>query len=177
MQAGLALDAAHESQIAALAATLSVRFDGDRVLLAQQDVSDAIRSEQGGMNASKVSSLPAVRQALVALQHSFCRLPGLVADGRDMGTVIFPGAPLKVFLTANAEQRAERRHKQLISKGISATFDDLLADLRERDARDMSRSSAPLKAAEDAVSLDNSALGIEDSVQQVLAWWQSKTPF
>jgi 3-phosphoshikimate 1-carboxyvinyltransferase len=177
LQAGLALDAAHESQIAALAATLPVRFDGDRVLLANQDVSDAIRSEQGGMNASKVSSLPAVRQALVALQHSFCRLPGLVADGRDMGTVIFPGAPLKVFLTASAEQRAERRHKQLISKGISATFDDLLADLRARDARDMSRSSAPLKAAEDAVSLDNSALSIEDSVQRVLAWWQSKTPF
>jgi 3-phosphoshikimate 1-carboxyvinyltransferase len=100
-----------------------------------------------------------------------------VADGRDMGTVIFPGAPLKVFLTASAEQRAERRHKQLISKGIPAIFDDLLADLRARDARDTSRSSAPLKAAEDALLLDNSDLGIEDSVQQVLAWWQGKSPF
>ncbi len=177
LQTGLVLDAAHESQIAALAATLPVRFDGDRVLLANKDVSEAIRSEQGGMNASKVSALPAVRQALVALQHSFRRLPGLVADGRDMGTVIFPDAGLKVFLTASAEQRAERRHKQLISKGISAIFVDLLADLRARDARDTSRSSAPLKAAEDALLLDNSDLGIEDSVQQVLAWWQGKTPF
>lgn len=177
LQAGLALDANHEPQIADLAKTLPVRFDGDRVFLGEQDVSDAIRSEQGGMNASKVSSLPAVRQALVALQHSFRRLPGLVADGRDMGTVIFPDSSLKVFLTASAEKRAERRHKQLISKGISAIFDDLLADLRERDARDTSRSSAPLKAAEDALSLDNSDLGIEDSVQQVLVWWQGKSPF
>ena len=177
LQAGLALDANHEPQIADLAKTLPVRFDGDRVFLGELDVSDAIRSEQGGMNASKVSSLPAVRQALVALQHSFRRLPGLVADGRDMGTVIFPDSSLKVFLTASAEKRAERRHKQLISKGISAIFDDLLADLRERDARDTSRSNAPLKAAEDALSLDNSDLGIEDSVQQVLVWWQGKSPF
>jgi 3-phosphoshikimate 1-carboxyvinyltransferase len=156
---------------------MPVRFEADRVWLGQSDVTDAIRSEQGGMNASKVSALPAVRQALVALQHSFQRPPGLLADGRDMGTVIFPDAGLKVFLTASAEKRAERRHKQLISKGISAIFDDLLADLRERDARDMSRSSAPLKPAEDALLLDNSDLGIENSVQQVLAWWQSKTPF
>ena len=177
LQAGLALDAEHETAIAAMAREMPVRFEADRVWLGPSDVTDAIRSEQGGMNASKVSALPAVRQALVALQHSFQRLPGLLADGRDMGTVIFPDAGLKVFLTASAEKRAERRHKQLISKGISAIFVDLLADLRERDARDMSRSSAPLKPAEDALLLDNSDLGIEDSVQQVLAWWQSKTPF
>jgi 3-phosphoshikimate 1-carboxyvinyltransferase len=177
LQAGLALDAEHETAIAAMAREMPVRFEADRVWLGQSDVTDAIRSEQGGMNASKVSALPAVRQALVALQHSFQRLPGLLADGRDMGTVIFPDAGLKVFLTASAERRAERRHKQLISKGISAIFVDLLADLRERDARDMSRSSAPLKPAEDALLLDNSDLGIEASVQQVLDWWQSTTPF
>jgi len=138
------------------------------------DVTDAIRSEQGGMNASRVSVLPAVREALVELQLSFRRLPGLLADGRDMGTVIFPQAPLKVFLTASAAQRAERRYKQLISKGFSANIDSLRADLEARDARDMSRSVAPLKPAEDALSLDNSSLSIEASVQQVLDWWQAR---
>ena len=145
--------------------------------LGDQDVSDAIRTEEAGMNASKVSVLPAVRTALVALQHSFQRLPGLLADGRDMGTVIFPQAPLKVFLTASAAQRAERRHKQLISKGFSTTLDSLRADLEARDARDSSRSVAPLKPAQDALQLDNSALSIEASVDQVLAWWKAKQPF
>jgi 3-phosphoshikimate 1-carboxyvinyltransferase len=143
-------------------------------LLDGVDVTDAIRSEQGGMNASKVSVLPAVREALVDLQHSFQRLPGLLADGRDMGTVIFPNAPLKVFLTASAAQRAERRYKQLISKGFSANIDSLRADLEARDARDMSRSVAPLKPAQDALQLDNSQLSIEASVEQVLAWWQGR---
>jgi len=144
------------------------------VLLSGVDVTDAIRSEQGGMNASRVSVLPAVREALVDLQHSFRRLPGLLADGRDMGTVIFPNAPLKVFLTASAAQRAERRYKQLISKGFSANIDSLRADLEARDARDMSRSVAPLKPAQDALQLDNSQLSIEASVEQVLAWWQGR---
>jgi 3-phosphoshikimate 1-carboxyvinyltransferase len=126
------------------------------------------------MNASKVSVLPAVRQALVDLQHSFSRLPGLLADGRDMGTVIFPDAPLKVFLTASAEKRAERRHKQLISKGFSTTILALRADLEARDARDTQRSVAPLKPAQDAMHLDNSLLTIDTSVAQVLDWWQSK---
>ena len=129
------------------------------------------------MAASRVSALPQVRAALLHLQHGFRRLPGLVADGRDMGTVIFPDAALKVFLTASAEQRARRRHKQLISKGNAANIDSLLADLVARDARDSSRSHAPLKPAEDALQLDNSALGVEQSVQQVLAWWRSKTVF
>jgi 3-phosphoshikimate 1-carboxyvinyltransferase len=115
-----------------------------------------------------------VRTALVALQHSFARLPGLLADGRDMGTVIFPHAPLKVFLTASAAKRAERRYKQLISKGFSAKLDLLRADLEARDARDMSRSVAPLQPAQDALQLDNSDLSIEQSVAQVLNWWQSK---
>jgi 3-phosphoshikimate 1-carboxyvinyltransferase len=174
LQAGLSLEPQHETAMATLASTLPVRFAGEQVLLDGVDVTDAIRSEVGGMNASKVSSLPAVRSALVALQHSFARLPGLLADGRDMGTVIFPQAPLKVFLTASAAERAERRYKQLISKGFSAKLDSLRADLEARDARDMSRSVAPLKPAQDALQLDNSHLSIEQSIDQVLAWWHSK---
>ncbi|MDE2617945.1 MAG: bifunctional 3-phosphoshikimate 1-carboxyvinyltransferase/cytidylate kinase [Burkholderiales bacterium] len=177
LRAGLALGPENEAAIAALAQRLPVRFAGERVLLDGEDVSHAIRSENGGMNASKVSALPAVRKALVALQHSFARLPGLVADGRDMGTVIFPDAPLKVFLTASAAKRAERRHKQLISKGFSTTIETLRADLEARDARDMSRSVAPLKPAQDARLLDNSDLSIEASVDLVLDWWQGKQPF
>ncbi|QKO21239.1 bifunctional 3-phosphoshikimate 1-carboxyvinyltransferase/cytidylate kinase [Rhodoferax sp. BAB1] len=177
LRAGLSLEPAFEPAIAALARQLPVRFEGERVLLDGDDVSVAIRSEEGGMNASKVSALPAVRTALVALQHSFTRLPGLVADGRDMGTVIFPDAPLKVFLTASAAKRAERRHKQLISKGISTTLETLRADLEARDARDMSRSVAPLKPAQDARLLDNSDLTIEESVDLVLDWWSDKQPF
>ncbi len=177
LQAGLALELANEAPIANLARALPVRFEGETVWLGDADVSDAIRIEEAGMNASKVSVLPAVRTALVDLQLSFQRLPGLLADGRDMGTVIFPQAPLKVFLTASAAQRAERRHKQLISKGISTTLDSLRADLEARDARDSSRSVAPLKPAQDAVLLDNSSLSIEASVDQVLNWWQSKQPF
>jgi len=177
LQAGLSLDTVNESAIAALAEKLPVQFEGDKVLLNEQDVTDVIRSEEGGMNASKVSTLPAVRMALVALQHSFQRLPGLLADGRDMGTVIFPGAPLKVFLTASASKRADRRYKQLISKGFQARIDDLRADLEARDARDSSRSFAPSKPALDAMLLDNSDLSIEQSVVQVLDWWQSKQGF
>ena len=177
LKAKLSLETNDEARIADLARTLPVRFEGETIWLGSEDVSDAIRSEQAGMNASKVSVLPAVRTSLVALQHSFQRLPGLLADGRDMGTVIFPHAPLKVFLTASAAQRAERRHKQLISKGISTTLDSLRADLEARDARDSSRSVAPLKAAQDAYQLDNSSLSIEASVAQVLDWWQAKQPF
>lgn len=177
LQAGLTLEVADEARIADLARTLPVRFEGEAVWLGDENVSDLIRTEQAGMNASKVSVLPAVRTALIDLQHSFQRLPGLLADGRDMGTVIFPDAPLKVFLTASASQRAERRYKQLISKGISTTLDSLRADLEARDARDSSRSVAPLKPAQDAVSLDNSTLSIEASVDQVLSWWHAKQPF
>jgi 3-phosphoshikimate 1-carboxyvinyltransferase len=176
-RAGLALDAAHEPAIAELAARLPVRFTGSHVLLGGQDVTDAIRTEEAGMNASRVSALPLVRTALVALQHSFRQLPGLVADGRDMGTVIFPAAPLKVYLTASAARRAERRHKQLISKGFSTTLDSLRQDLEARDARDSSRSVAPLKPAADALLLDNSDQTIEESVGRVLEWWQGKQPF
>ena len=175
MQKGLDLEN-DETQIAALARHLPVRFEGDQIWLENENVSERIRTEEAGMNASKVSVLKDVRAALVELQHSFCKLPGLVADGRDMGTVIFPHAPLKVFLTASATKRAERRHKQLISKGFSIKLDDLRADLEARDARDSNRSVAPLTAAQDAMPLDNSELSIEKSVQQVLTWWQSKQP-
>ena len=177
LQAGLALDTANEEAIAGLAARLPVRFTGSQVLLDGQDVTDAIRTEEAGMNASRVSVLPLVRTALVALQHAFRELPGLVADGRDMGTVIFPQAPLKVYLTASAARRAERRHKQLISKGFSTTLDSLRQDLEARDARDSSRSVAPLKPAADALLLDNSDQTIEESVNQVLTWWHGKQPF
>ena len=177
MRQGLVLEPRDEPAIARLAQTLPVQFLGGRVLLGPLDVTDAIRTEEAGMNASKVSALPAVRTALVALQHSFRRLPGLVADGRDMGTVIFPAAPLKVYLTASAAQRAERRHKQLISKGISTTIDSLRADLEARDARDMSRSAAPLKPAQDALLLDNSSQSVDESVGEVLRWWEGKQPF
>jgi 3-phosphoshikimate 1-carboxyvinyltransferase len=177
VQAGLALDSAHEHAIARLAETLPVRFAGGRVLLGKLDVTDAIRTEEAGMNASRVSALPSVRTALVALQQSFRRLPGLVADGRDMGTVIFPDAPLKVYLTASAAQRADRRHKQLISKGISTTIESLRADLEARDARDSSRPVAPLKPAQDALLLDNSSQSVDESVAQVLQWWEARQPF
>ena len=177
LQAGLALEFAHEQAIADLIPGLSIRFSQDQVFLNGADVSEAIRTEEAGMNASRVSVLPKVRQALIDLQHSFRQLPGLVADGRDMGTIIFPEAALKVFLTASAEKRAQRRYKQLISKGISATLSGLRADLEARDARDTSRSVAPLKPAQDAQLLDNSDLTIEESVNLVLDWWQSKQPF
>ncbi|WPH15655.1 bifunctional 3-phosphoshikimate 1-carboxyvinyltransferase/cytidylate kinase [Variovorax paradoxus] len=176
-RAGLSAEPQHEAQIAALAAALPLHFTEGKVLLAGEDVSDEIRTEAAGMDASRVSTLPAVREALLALQQRFRQLPGLVADGRDMGTVIFPDAALKVFLTASAAQRAERRHKQLISKGISTTLDSLRSDLEARDARDSSRSVAPLKPAQDARHLDNSQLSIEQSIDQVLNWWQEVQPF
>jgi len=129
------------------------------------------------MDASRVSVLPQVREALLSLQRSFAQLPGLVADGRDMGTVVFPQARLKIFLTASAQKRAQRRHKQLISQGISVTLPALQADLEARDARDMSRSAAPLRPAEDARLLDNSDLSIQQSSDLVLGWWQGIQPF
>ncbi len=157
--------------IAALARVLPVTFEGERILLAGQPVQDAIRQEAIGNAASKIAALPAVRAALVELQHGFRQSPGLVADGRDMGTVIFPDATLKVFLTASVQARADRRYKQLIEKGFPANMLALLQDLKERDARDTERAVAPLKPAEGAHLLDTSELTIEQSVAQVLDWW------
>ena len=173
-RAGVSLDDA--TGVAAVAAALPVRFSGELVLLAGEDVSDAIRTESAGMAASQVSVHAPVRAALLALQRGFRQLPGLVADGRDMGTVIFPDAALKVFLTASARCRAERRHKQLISKGISAILGDIVQDLEARDLRDSSRQSAPLKPAQDAKLLDNSELTIEKSTDLVIDWWRGNRP-
>jgi len=175
MQQGVASD--DEQALARLAESLDLHFSGEQIRLAGLDISDALRREDVGALASKVSAWPQVRDALRAVQLAFRRLPGLVADGRDMGTVVFPTAALKVFLTASAATRAERRHKQLISKGISANIADLRADLEARDARDQNRSVAPLRPAEDAVLLDNSALTIEASVDKVLEAWQQRRPF
>ena len=170
-----------EPALARLAGLLDLRFghgpEGSRAWLRGREVSEQLRTEEAGLRASRISALPAVRHALQDLQLAFRRAPGLVADGRDMGTVIFPAAPLKVYLTASAATRAERRHKQLISKGIPARIADLRADLEARDARDKNRAVAPLKPAEDAYLLDNSNLSVEDSVQQVLSWWQARRPF
>ena len=176
-RAGISLEVAQQQKIADIVRALPIRFEGSRILLNGEDVSEAIRTEDAGMNASRVSAFPMVREALVDFQRNFRKLPGLVADGRDMGTVIFPDAPLKVFLTASAACRAERRYKQLISKGIPATLDSLRADLEARDARDTSRSVAPLKPAVDARLLDNSDLTVQATVKQVLEWWQGKQPF
>ena len=175
--AGLEPEAVNEAEIADLAASLPVQFGPGRIWLGGNEVTEHIRTEAAGMDASRVSALPSVRQALLDLQRGFARLPGLVADGRDMGTLIFPAAPLKIFLTADAAQRAERRHKQLISKGIPAKIDSLHADLEARDARDTSRTASPLKPAQDALLLDNSQLSIDQSVEQVLDWWQMRQPF
>jgi len=175
MRAGLT--SADERAVAMLAATLDLAFEDGCIRLAGEEVSDLLRDEAVGSMASKISALPTVRGALRELQLSFRKVPGLVADGRDMGTVIFPGADLKVFLTASAAKRAERRHKQLILKGISASIDSLRADLEARDARDQNRAVAPLKPAQDAVLLDNSDLSIEDSVKWVLDAWEQRRSF
>lgn len=154
-----------------IATRLPVGFDGPVIRLAGEDVTDAIRAEAVGNGASRLAVHPAVRTALLGLQRSFRRPPGLVADGRDMGTVVFPDASLKVFLTATAESRAERRHKQLIEKGISASLPGLLQDLRERDARDASRAVAPLAPAEGAFVLDSTGLSVDETVAAVLGRW------
>jgi cytidylate kinase len=157
------------TELARLAAGLDAKFDGASVLLSGQDVTDAIRSEDIGKGASMVAVFPEVRAALLARQRAFQAAPGLVADGRDMGSVVFPDAALKVFLTASAEARALRRTKQLNGKGISANISSLLQDLRERDARDATRAAAPLVQAEGAVLIDSSEIGIADVVALILA--------
>lgn len=161
----------HQDALSALAATLPCSFSGERVLLSGIDVTDAIRAEEVGNAASKIAALPEVRQALIDLQLGFRQAPGLVADGRDMGTVIFPDASLKVFLTASVDARAQRRYKQLIDKGFSASITDLSKDLEERDARDVQRATAPLKPAESAFLLDTSCMDADQAVSQVLQWY------
>ena len=171
---GIELALTQESAIVDLVSKLSLRFEGPLIFIDDREISQLIRSEEVGMNASKVSAMPMLRVALIDLQRSFKCLPGLVADGRDMASVIFPGSKLKIYLTADALTRAKRRHKQLISMGITANIDNLYEDLKARDERDMTRLVAPLKPAADALLLDNSDLSIEQSVEWVLNWWQSK---
>ena len=166
------LSAEDEPAVARVAETLDVRFEGPHVYLEGADVGHEIRREEVGNFASRVAAFPGVRQALLERQRAFRVAPGLVADGRDMGTVVFPDAPLKVFLVADVVARAQRRCKQLIEKGISANLDDLLRDMRERDARDMGRTTAPLAPAADAHVLDSSDLTIAETVQAILDFWK-----
>ena len=166
------LDPKNGPEIAELAKKLVISFKNGQVFLNSEDVTEVIRSESMGLLASQIAVHPEVRQALVSIQHGFRTTPGLVADGRDMASVIFPDASLKVFLTATPSARAERRHKQLIAKGISAKLLDLLQDLQERDARDSSRGTAPLFMTDGAKLLETSELSIDQAVKAVLDWYQ-----
>ena len=167
LQQRVALD--DEPALARLAASLDARFQRENIFLNQEDVTDAIRSEAVSEGASQVAALPAVRQALLERQRAFRQPPGLVADGRDMGSVVFPDAVLKIYLTADAGERARRRHKQLIEKGMGANITTLLQDIRHRDARDSARAVAPLQKSDDASLLDTTKLSIDAAVEQVLA--------
>jgi cytidylate kinase len=166
-------DSLEEPRLAELAAGMDVSFEGGDVLLEDEDVSSQIRSEPCGIRASEVARLPGVRQALLRRQRAFRRPPGLVADGRDMGTVVFPEAALKIFLTATPQVRAERRYKQLKEKGIDANLRALSRDLQERDERDMKRAVAPLVPAPDSQVVDSSTLSIDDVVDQILKRWKT----
>ena len=157
-----------EAGLAALSGHLNVRFEEGGAYLAGREVSHDLRLEAIGNTASRIAVFPAVRDALLQRQRAFLLPPGLVADGRDMGSVVFPDAPLKIFLTASAESRAERRHKQLIDKGLPANLDSLLQDLRERDARDTTRAVAPLRPCEDSIILDTTTLSVDEAVAFVL---------
>jgi cytidylate kinase len=169
------IDVKNGPELGLIASKLLILFKNNQIFLDGEDVTEAIRTESIGLRASTLAAHHEVRAALVDLQHSFRQSPGLVADGRDMASVIFPDAVLKVFLTATASARAERRYKQLIAKGISAKLSDLLQDLQERDARDSSRGAAPLVIAEGAKVLETSDLSIDQAVSLVLDWYQSAT--
>jgi cytidylate kinase len=163
---GLALD--DEAELTSLALRLEIEFVDGRSIVNGADLTDAIRTEDAGAAASQVAALGDVREAVLALQRSFRRPPGLVADGRDMGTVVFTDAPLKIFLEASAEERAERRYNQLKNKGLSVSLRGLLAQIEERDARDRGRAIAPLKPADDAVVIDSTQMTIEEVLKTVM---------
>jgi cytidylate kinase len=167
---GIELD--DESGLAELAERMDIRFEGDQIWLDNQLVGDEVRGEKCASDASKVAAIPAVRTALLNKQHAFRRAPGLVADGRDMASVVFPDAVLKIFLTASAEARSERRYKQLKEKGQDANITNLLQDIRARDERDTRRSVAPLQMAVGASLLDTTTLTIEQAVQEVMGRYQ-----
>lgn len=161
-------DLADETTLARIAGQLDVVFKVTKIFMGNQDVTDDIRAEACGNGASRIAAYPAVRQALMARQRAFRQPPGLVADGRDMGSVVFPDARLKVFLTASAAERAQRRYKQLMEKGIGANISTLLQDIQERDARDSSRSVAPLQQGAEASLLDTTSLNIAQAVDEVI---------
>jgi cytidylate kinase len=167
-------DLTDAAKIAEIARALDVQFEGEAVRLDGRDVSDAIRDEKVSAAASAVAALAPVRQALLTRQRAFREPPGLVADGRDMASVVFPDATLKIFLTADAAERARRRYKQLMEKGLSASMDALLQEIRERDARDSRRAAAPLRKVADAIELDTTDLSVEAAVAQVLAWYNER---
>lgn len=170
------VDLADASAVARVASGLRLRFDGERIFLSDQEVGDLIRTEECSVMASKVAALPEVRQALVEKQKEFRQLPGLVADGRDMGSVIFPDALLKIFLTATAEARAERRTKQLKEKGMYAKMHDVIEELQRRDLKDSTRPVSPLKHYPDARLLDTTHLSVEQAVNQILDWYREISP-
>jgi len=172
IRAGTGLD--DEAALARHAATMEVAFSEGSVRLGGEEVSEAMRTEEVGIAASRVAARPAVRQALLARQRGFRRPPGLVADGRDMGSIVFPDAPLKVFLTAAVETRAERRYKQLMEKGMYAKMTDVVEELRRRDERDTTRPVAPLKHYPDALFLDTTGPSAEQAVAKILDWWREK---
>lgn len=169
LRSGVPLDS--EDRLASVAASLDARFEGGEVWLAGESVTEAIRDESCSNGASVVAAWPGVRSALLGRQRTFRRTPGLVADGRDMGSVVFPDSRLKVFLTATAEARAERRYKQLKGKGITATLTVLLQDLRERDARDAARRAGPLKQCPDAHLLDTTAMSAMEAAERIVGWY------
>ena len=164
-----------EKALAEVAERMAVSFAGDKIMLSNQDVTLGVRSEEVSRRASEVAKLREVRKRLLKRQRAFRRPPGLVADGRDMGTVVFPDATLKVFLTASPEVRAERRYKQLINKGIPANLRSLSRDLAERDARDRNRAVAPLVPAPDSQVLDSSALSIDAVAELIVRWYRERT--
>lgn len=164
-----AIDLTDEKSLVAMIPNLQIAFDGDRVDVNGDDLSEEIRTGEAGVAASQVAALPEVRDSILTLQKSFQRAPGLVADGRDMGTVIFPQAATKIFLDASAEVRANRRYKQLKNKGLSVNLRDLLEQIQERDARDRGRAVAPLKPAADALIIDSTQMTIEEVLQMIMA--------
>ncbi len=173
MRGGVQLDDA--AALASLAHGMEVQFGEGFVSLAAADVTEALRTEAVSAAASRVAAYPGVRQALLARQRGFRLPPGLVADGRDMGSIVFPDAPLKVFLTAEVETRAERRYKQLKEKGMYGKMPDVVEELRRRDERDSSRPVAPLKHYPDASFLDTTGLSVDEAVQKVLGWWRAQS--
>jgi cytidylate kinase len=173
LQAGA--DLQDEAALARVAGGMDIRFDAGSVLLDGRDVTEALRTEEVSAATSRVAARPAVRRALLERQRAFRRPPGLVADGRDMGSIVFPDAPLKVFLTADVATRAERRHKQLMEKGMYAKMTDVVEELWRRDERDMSRAVAPLRHYPDAVFLDTTGLTVDEAVNEVLGWWRERS--